>query len=147
MSQIQTNNTDLQAILDAVNALPDKVESVEYETCSVSISYINSLSSNSFTCIVVENGTLVSLSSTVGEWSVFNEFNYPLIENVLCNSTFYVYDDGGARMPNWQIQGEGIADVGDIDYGYFWSNDGKHFVCRTSSIEGTYCKISGSEDY
>ena len=35
MSTIQTNNTDLQAILDVVNTLPDKVAAPEYETYNV----------------------------------------------------------------------------------------------------------------
>lgn len=76
-TELQDNNTDLQAILDAVNALPDKID--HGDSCTVTIS-----GRTISRCIYhqVTNAGVVMVDSTPSSTSV-------TLENVLCDSLVY----------------------------------------------------------
>ena len=80
MSTIQTNNADLQAILNAVQALPDKMAAPTYETRTVTLSGSGSPRKTIYN-VVTTNGI---------EKRETNETNTD-IQNVLVNSLIYVY--------------------------------------------------------
>ena len=83
MSTIQTNNTDLQAILDAVQALPDKVAAPTYETCSIDILWE----------IPNDNDKIIYTKLVDGIPIMTTISGYPMpskLEDVVVGSMFYV---------------------------------------------------------
>ena len=86
MSQLSTNTTSLQAILDAVNALPEAGEGSgggTVETCTV-ITKSGSACGASVTCY--ENGEFVARCATDTTNTSFNH----TFENVVCGSCVVV---------------------------------------------------------
>lgn len=79
MSQLTTNTTSLQAILDAVNALPEAGSGggASVETCTVNINFTSSGSPDIFAVegVTTTNGTLdvldVEFTPSAGDTSVF----------------------------------------------------------------------------
>lgn len=96
-TDLQATNTDLQAILDLVNSLPDKEEGPSYETCTVSsssnlptVSYLEytpeagvctrTVDINSKTIQNVVSGSILCVQfSNPGRFGPFNMVNCELL--------------------------------------------------------------------
>jgi hypothetical protein len=101
--EFASNNTDLQAILDKVNALPEAGAS--YGTCTVKITGYRYW--GCMWCTKVENGEIVHhgdcaygtlLAPDRNEGNGENAVFY--FDNVLCNSLFALAVEGGAEIRN-----------------------------------------------
>lgn len=79
-TELQSNNTDLQSILDTINALPDAgSDGTSVETCTVTIN-LSGLSISSYCATIYRNGS-------VGNNCVFTTTSSSFtIENVVCGS-------------------------------------------------------------
>ena len=86
-TRLQTNNTNLQALIDKANALPDAGSSGggSVETCTVNI--LSTTESTIIGTVVNNNGELeTSIVTATG----FNYFHSGTMEDILCGSTFVI---------------------------------------------------------
>lgn len=82
-SELQSNNADLRAILDAVNNLPEAGSGVTVETCSVVIKS-DLLGRPVFTYTAFENGQLVTKQTDAAlEWSDEYGTQIAIFDNVV----------------------------------------------------------------
>ena len=78
-TDLQATNADLQAILDLVNSLPDKVEAPTYETCTVTLSVTYGIKRYIALVLGSDGPEIIDVDS------IYNYGQFT-ISNVLCGS-------------------------------------------------------------
>lgn len=114
MSKLTTNTTDLQAILDKVNALPDAGSGggASVETCSVRVSPDTDATVNMIAYTYVEDdGKVTTMYNDYGK-GISNEDI--VLSNVVCGSFIYMLA-GGISM---SISVEGMEALGNDSTSY-----------------------------
>lgn len=96
MSTIQNNNADLQAILDTVQALPDKVAAPEYETYNVNFYVDKGMNYNIHYMTVIDGKPQPAILDSM------TTVNYCL-NNVLNNTLLYFENDAAGDYPDTGI--------------------------------------------
>ena len=135
-TQLQTNNTSLEALITRVNAAKDTAASLpeagggggSLETCTVSIAVIGAYSLQAVVATTVENDSLSQYSFTDGGYNLRENVT---IENVLCGSAICV--NHGMAIPGWTISGEGL-EVANSGQGYT--------ILKAPAIAGTSAGIT-----
>lgn len=104
MSQLTTNTTSLQAILDAVNALPEAGGGASIETCTVKIMSGDDLNQyyGCVATVLADGVTTVDFESYAG--GVQNSFFNKTFSDCVCGSGLTV-NATGYNDNNWKIDG------------------------------------------
>lgn len=116
-TDLQATNTDLQAILDLVNSLPDKEEGPSYETCTLTCNR----TMQSVKCLrySADSGVYV-FSGTVGSTS---------LDGIVCGSLVYI-NYSIFSSPSTITNGT-VLYPGTSMYGYY------HCILASASNGGT----------
>lgn len=108
MAQLKTNTTDLQSILNKVNALPDAHKALE--TCTVIVG--NYTSSNVKVHYLKVNA---NMQPEVTVLEIGEEFMDTSLENVCKNSIFFISDISVSSYETCLLEGDGYRILGGED--------------------------------
>ena len=90
-AELQSNNVDLQSILNTINELPDASSGgTNLETCTVTLDDSNAPS--------LAQVRVVGTKLVDGVITPFNVMDTNVITDVLCDSILYIFDDYGGDV-------------------------------------------------
>lgn len=120
MSQLTNNTTTLQAILDAVNALPEAGSGEAIETCTVTVNHDATADSRilSLQVVVLEDGIPVMKTAARSQsGNTYGDFDFAessiTIENVVCNTNIAITVYMSSLLPGF------VGDKAMNTYGFF----------------------------
>ena len=139
-TDLQASNADLQAILEMVNSLPDKVEAPTYETCTLKAEYLSAHAFNKITCIRIVDGTPTIMNGRLSDLG-YGVVSAATIDNVLCGSIVYVSGGLAAVLPGHYCYVQETMSLGNsLCYDVYG------IVLKTDTANGTTVVVTLSDD-